>query len=167
MKKLFILLILLPMMVKAQVVGHVCGVKFGTSYGNAFFKLQQVYHGDATFYKEDCIYYSSKTFEGIVFDGLMFKFITKDHQKLFDGADFSVSYSEESKALETRRKLIESLGKTFKIEKVTTPEGYIEYCGGISPLNRVEYGFRIYISWANIEYPYTVHLEFGPYGFEK
>jgi len=167
MRKMLLLLMFLPMLASSQVVNTVCGAKFGSSYSEVVVSLKNVYGmTDESFYQKDKILYFGKTFEGVLFDGLVFYFVGTNSARQFSEAMFVASYKTDNEAFDMREKLINSMSKTFKIEKITDSDGYVTYWGGLSPTDNSKYGFQIYISSGEGEYPYTLNLIFGPYDYQ-
>lgn len=166
MKKMFLLLMFLPMLASSQVVNTVCGAKFGSSYSEVVGALKNVYGmTDESFYHNDNIMYFNKNFEGVLFDCLVFKFVGTNSTRKFSEALFVAGYKTDNEAFNMREKLINSMSKTFNIKKITDSDGYVTYYGGSSPTDNSKYGFQIYIQSGDGEYPFTLILEFGPYDY--
>ena len=167
MKNLLLVLVLLPVMAKAQVVNSVCGVKFGSSYSTVVMSLKNVYGmTDESFYQKERIIYCGKTFENVLFDALVFYFVGTDTNRQFNKAKFNASYATWDEVFDMREKLVSSLGKSVEIKRIKDDEGYVTYWGGLSPTDRSKYAFQIYISEGDGKYPYTLNLEFGPYDYK-
>ena len=169
MKKLLFLLLFLPMMANAQVVNSVYGAEFGSSYSSVVNLLRNFFgeskYSAALHKQNEIIAYFDISFKGFPFQILFFKFVENDSNYLLNETCFFNYYKTTEEVYAAREKLIGALSKTFKIEKVTDSEGYVEYCGGLSPTNPNEYAFHIEITETDGEDPYHLNLVFGPFDY--
>lgn len=170
MKRLLLLMALVPLFSFAQddEITEICGARFGSPYMASYYALKRTFGtpDDYLSILNKRIGFINKVIDGVTFEVLTFSFTEKGGKTYLNECLFFNSYKTEGEAVEIRSRIAAAYGKKYNLDIEHQKEDNIEYFGGTSPTNSNEYGFRIYISYSKeSDYPYTVNLEFGPYGY--
>lgn len=165
---------ILRIYVEENGVTEVCGVPFGSSYEKTKKMLMEKYgECDKQNTTKDCLSFSCKRYEGLLFSKLSFMFERNGETSHLNKAEFRVDTKTKEEALQLKKLIDEKLSKRFKIYKVLD-EGEIHLSvGGICPApfdgNPNDYGFTVDIQ--KHEKPtrngnmYVVRIIYGPYKF--
>lgn len=158
-------------LIRTQVVERICGIEFGTSYGEAKRMLNNKYGTpDVDDYDKQLIVYKNKKYAGIDFDFILFHFENDGNTSYMNGCLFSISAKTTAEAKQKREMIFNKLNEKYYMKSEVDETGFKFYYGGISPLSEGPVIFLNIIKNKKDTYNcglYSVQLLYGPFNYVK
>ena len=163
MKRMFFLLMLMPVMVWAQddVINEVCGVKFGSSYESVIDLDGAIGELDIEQSDKNRLLFWDVMYRDVFYSYAFFTFTYKGGNSYLD----EVAFHKGCDSIEEARVFRWWIATTFGLQ-TDFDDDTIK--GGRSPRDPKAKGFFIYIKRGIIErLPYEVVVRYGPYGYDQ